>query len=230
MKYKAIIFDLFGTLVDSYSVQGYNRLLIDMTSALELPGEDFSKLWTKLWRDTTYERGIGIFKTTEESIGYICNKLKVSVRDENIRKCEQIRLETTRKGLTPKNGAVDILKSLRGLGYKIGLITNCSAEVPSFWKNTKFSPLFDVTVFSASVGLKKPDAQIYNLACEQLGIKPNECLYFGDGDSNELSGASELGMDAVMIRDPNELDPYRLVEVEWDGQKIENFAEIIDLI
>jgi len=226
MKYKAIIFDLFGTLVDSYSVQGYNRLLTDMASALELPEEDFSKLW----RDTTYERGIGIFKTTEESIRYICNTLKVSVSDENIRKCEQIRLENTSKALTPKNGAVDILKSLRGLGYKIGLITNCSAEVPLLWKNTEFSHLFDVTIFSASVGLKKPDAQIYNLACEQLEVEPNECLYIGDGDSNELSGASQLGMDAVMIRDPNEEDPYRLVEVDWDGRKIENFTEIMDLI
>lgn len=226
MKYMAIIFDLFGTLVDSYSVQGYNRLLTDMASALELPGEDFSKLW----RDTTYERGIGIFKTTEESIRYICNILKVSVSNENIRKCEQIRLENTRKALTPKNGAVDILKSLRGLEYKIGLITNCSAEVPLMWKNTEFLHLFDVTIFSASVGLKKPDPQIYNLACEQLGIEPNECLYIGDGDSNELSGASQLGMDAVMIRDPNELDPYRLVEVDWDGRKIENFTEIMDLI
>jgi len=226
MKYKAIIFDLFGTLVDSYSVQGYNRLLTDMASALELPGEDFSKLW----RDTTYERGIGIFKTTKESIRYICNILKISVSDENIRKCEQIRLENTRKALTPKNGAVDILKTLRGLGYKIGLITNCSAEVPLFWKNTEFSHLFDVNIFSASVGLKKPDAQIYNLACEQLGVEPNECLYIGDGDSNELSGASQLGMDAVMIRDPNEMDPYRLVEVDWDGRKIEKLTEIMDLI
>ena len=110
MKYVAIIFDLFGTLVDSYSVQGYKKLLTDMALALELPNENFSKLW----RDTTYERGTGIFKTTEESIRYICNKLKVSVSDENIRKCEQIRLETTRKGLTPKNGAVDNLKINRG--------------------------------------------------------------------------------------------------------------------
>ena len=230
MKFKAIIFDLFGTLVDSYSVQGYNRLLIDMTLALELPGEDFSKLWSKLWRDTTYERGVGIFKTTEESIRYICNKLKTSVSDENIRKCEQIRLETTRKGLTPKIGAVDILKRLRGLRCRIGLITNCSAEVPRLWKNTELSHLFDATIFSASVGLKKPDSQIYNIACEQLGVGPSECLYIGDGDSNELSGASQLGMDAVMIRDPNELDPYRLVEVEWDGRRIENFNEIMDLI
>ena len=178
MKYKAVIFDLFGTLVDSYSVKGYNGYLAEMASAIELPAEDFSKLW----RDTIYERGIGIFKTTEESIRYICDKLNLSVSDENIRKCNEIRMENTRKALTPKNGAVDIIKRLRGLGYSI---------------------------FSASVGLKKPDAQIYKLACEQLGVRPNECLYFGDGDSNELEGASQLGMDVVMIRDPNEKDPYR---------------------
>lgn len=226
MKYKAIIFDLFGTLVDSYSVQGYNRLITDMASALKLHSEGFSKLW----RDTAYERAIGIFKTTEESIRYICNKLIISVNDENIRKCEQIRLENTRKALTPKNGAVDLLKSLKGLGYKIGLITNCSAEVPLIMKNTELLNFFDVTIFSASVGMKKPDPQIYNLACEQLGVEPNECLYIGDGDSNELSGASQLGMYAVMIRDPNELDPYRLVEVDWEGRKIKNFIEIVDLI
>jgi putative hydrolase of the HAD superfamily len=226
MKYRAIIFDLFGTLVDTYSVQGYNKLLTDMALALELPIEDFSNHW----RNSTYERGIGIFKTTEESIRYICNILKVSVSEENIRKCERIRIENTRKVLTPKNGAVDILKRLRGLGYKIGLISNCSADVPRLWKNTEFWNLIDVTVFSASVGLKKPDTQIYNLACQQLGIEPNKCLYIGDGDSNELSGASQFGMDAIMIRDPNEPDPYRLVEVDWKGRKIENFSEIMDLI
>ena len=111
MKYKAIIFDLFGTLVDSYSVKGYNIYLTEMAAALELPEEDFSKLW----RDTIYERGIGIFKTTEESIRYICNKLKASVSEENIKKCDQIRMGNTRKALTPKNGVVDILKKLREL-------------------------------------------------------------------------------------------------------------------
>ncbi|MFX0028870.1 MAG: HAD family hydrolase [Candidatus Hermodarchaeota archaeon] len=226
MKYKAVIFDLFGTLVDNYSIKEYNKYLTNMALALKLPVEGFSKLW----RDTIYKRGIGIFKTTEESIRYICNKLKVFVSDQNIRKCNEIRMENTRKHLTPKNGAIDILKKLRGLGYKIGLITNCSADVPFLWKTTEFANLFDAAIFSASVGLKKPDAQIYNLACEQLGIEPNECLFIGDGDGNELEGASQLGMDAVMIRDPNEMDPYRIVEVDWKGLKIENFTEIIDLI
>jgi putative hydrolase of the HAD superfamily len=226
MKYKAIIFDLFGTLVDSYSIQGYNRLLADMASALELPVEVFSKIW----RSTTYERGIGIFNTTQESIRYICDKLNVSVSEKNVRKCELVRLENTRRALTPKNGAISILKSLRRSGHKIGLITNCSVEAPLLWKDTEFPSLFDVTLFSASIGLKKPDPQIYNLACTELGVDPNDCLYIGDGDSNELLGASQFGMDAVMIRDPNETEPYRLVEVDWDGRRIENLMEILDLI
>jgi putative hydrolase of the HAD superfamily len=97
------------------------------------------------------------------------------------------------------------------------------------WQDTEFSSLFDATIFSASVGMKKPDPQIYTMACEQLAVEPTECLYVGDGDSNELTGASDVGMDAVMIRDPDEKDPYRLVEVEWDGRKIEKFPEILNL-
>jgi putative hydrolase of the HAD superfamily len=226
VKYQAIIFDLFGTLVDNYSVEEYKKYLIKMATTLEVPAEAFSGLW----KDTIYERGVGIFKTTEDSIRYICNKLNALVSDERIRKCNEIRMENTRKQLTPKNGAIDILKRLRGLSYKIGLITNCSADVPFLWKTTEFSELFDSTIFSASIGLKKPDAQIYKIACEQLEVKPNECLYFGDGDSNELEGAFQYGMTAVMIRDPNEIDPYRIVEVDWKGHKIEKFIEILDLI
>jgi putative hydrolase of the HAD superfamily len=226
MKYKAIIFDLFGTIVDNYSVQGYNCLLEDMASVLEVSVEGFSRLW----RDTTYERGTGIFKTTEESIKYVCNVLKVPINYEKIQKCVKIRQENTRKALTPKKGAIDILINLRELGYKTGLISNCSSEVPLLWKNTEFSRFFNVIIFSASVGMKKPDPHIYNLACEQLGVEPNECLYIGDGDSNELSGASQFGMDAVMIRDPGEKDPYHLVKIDWAGHKIENLTEVMDLI
>ena len=226
MKYKAVIFDLFGTLVDSYSVQGYNKLLADMASALQLPENDFSQFW----RDTTYERGTGIFKTTGESIRYISKMLESPISEENIEKCDQIRRETTRRALTPKHGAITILETLRGLGHKIGLITNCSAEVPLIWQDTEFSSQFDVTIFSASVGMKKPNPHIYTMVCEQLGVDPSDCLYIGDGDSNELTGASEVGMDAIMIRDPNEKDPYRLVEVVWYGRKIEKFSEILNLI
>ncbi|MFX1323837.1 MAG: HAD family hydrolase [Promethearchaeota archaeon] len=226
MKYNAIIFDLYGTLVDSYSVRGYKRLLKDMALALELPVEDFSRIW----RDTTYERGIGIFKTIHDSINFICKKLNTSVSKENIKKCVQIRLENTRRALSPKSGAIEILQYLRRSEYKIGLITNCSFETPLVWKDTELSGLFDVTLFSASAGFKKPDPQIYKLACERLDVEPNVCLYVGDGDSDELLGASRFGMDAVMIRDPNEVDPYRLVEVEWNGPRIENFSEILDFI
>ena len=47
---------------------------------------------------------------------------------------------------------------------------------------------------SCDVKLKKPDIRIYELCAGKLNVKPEECLYVGDGGSNELSAAITAGM------------------------------------
>ena len=47
------------------------------------------------------------------------------------------------------------------------------------------------------MGLLKPDRQIYNLAMQRLDVSPDQCLYVGDGGSNELYGAKSAGMGTV---------------------------------
>lgn len=83
---------------------------------------------------------------------------------------------------------------------KIGLISDCSCEIPLHWGSTPFAPLIDCPIFSCSVGLKKPDPQIYSLACEHLAIQPHECLYVGDGSSREFTGAAQSGMYPVCVQ------------------------------
>ena len=46
MKYRAVIFDLFGTLVDIFSWSEYQRVCQRMAAALDVPYEDFMRLWT----------------------------------------------------------------------------------------------------------------------------------------------------------------------------------------
>lgn len=53
----------------------------------------------------------------------------------------------------------------------------------SFW--------LDDEVLSYSVGLAKPDVRIYELACERLGVSPQEAAFVGDGGSKELEGAGQ---------------------------------------
>jgi len=91
-----------------------------------------------------------------------------------------------------------------------------------------------VAVLSSSAGVKKPDPRIYQLAVEQLAVEPKDCLYIGDGDSQELTGAAQVGMHPVLIRVPDEdsTDVYRVdAEAEdWDGPVISSLKEVLPLL
>ena len=45
--------------------------------------------------------------------------------------------------------------------------------------------------------MKKPDICIYEEALKRLGIDPGDCIFVGDGGSNELVGARKAGMKAI---------------------------------
>ena len=65
---------------------------------------------------------------------------------------------------------------------------------------TAFHGLFDAEVFSAAVGLRKPDPRIYRLALELLHVEPAEAVFVGDGANDELAGAERVGMTAIDAR------------------------------
>ena len=105
-----------------------------------------------------------------------------------------IRRDWTLEHLVPRPDAVSTLEELRRRGHRLGMISACSAEVPEVWEQTPFGGLFDSTVFSCSVGVSKPDPRIYEIACEELGVEAEDCLFVGDGANDELPGAERVGM------------------------------------
>jgi putative hydrolase of the HAD superfamily len=228
MKYKAVIFDLFGTLVDNFTVTEYKQVLEVMSSALGTPQEDFSQLW----RDTFSLRTNGTHRTQQESIRYICRELGVAVTEAQVEKAAAIRLEYTLKTLQPRREAVLVIKNLKSLSYKIGLISDCSPETPAVWSETPFRGLFDVTVFSCVAGIKKPDPRIYHIATDSLQVRPEDCLYIGDGSSTELTGAKNVGMTPVLIQVPDESPDTHFIDREenWEGRVIASLREVLELV
>jgi len=227
MKYKAVIFDLFGTLIDNLSFQEHKSVLMQMASIVSAPPDEFSQMWLDMFN----ERATGIFKNPETNIEYICQKLGVHVEDTRVKKAAQLRYEYSARSMVPRPYSLDVLSNLRLKGYKTGLITDCSTELTVIWENTPFASLFDVTVFSCIAGMKKPAPQIYQLATNQLGVKPQECLYIGDGSSRELSGAKQVGMNPVLIRAlDGPADAYQIEAEEWDGPEISSLKEVMELV
>lgn len=227
MKYQAVIFDLFGTLAHNFSEEGYGEALVQMAVALSLPPEDFRRAWFA----TSGERNSGDQQSSEADVRHICRQFEMTPDDEQVLRAVKARLDYIRQVMTPQPEAGETLTALREQGHKTGLISDCTHEIPAVWPETMLAPLIDEAVFSCDVGLRKPDPRIYRLTAERLGVRPEECLFVGDGGSQELSGALEVGMHPVLIRVDADSDEAHLARrEEWDGATISSLPEVLDLV
>jgi putative hydrolase of the HAD superfamily len=223
MKFQAIIFDLFGTIVDDFAAASAGSNHAEFPAALGLPYDPFMQHWRQL----TDRRSLGEFQTVEASIEHVCNIIGASVTDEQMTQAVETRLQLTRRALTPKPDAVETLAQLSDDGFKIGLLSNCSIEIPIVWPETVFAELFDSTVFSSRERIKKPAKQIYQLACERLGVEPEECLYVADGENYELAAASQVGMHPVLIKTSESHSEVRREAREWQGTTINSLNNLL---
>jgi putative hydrolase of the HAD superfamily len=227
MKFRTVIFDLFGTLVDDF-VSSVGQMNTELASALEAPFDQFMQLW----RQTSEMRTLGVFQTVEASIKYVCSALGVQVTAEQMNRAVEIRLRHTRRALEPRADAVATVAQLNKKGYKIGLLSNCSIEIPILWPETAFAGLIQNPVFSSRERLKKPDPRIYHLACRRLGVEPAGCVYIADGENHELKAAAEVGMHPVLIRTSTREDRGELLREarEWQGTAIDSLSGALALL
>ena len=230
MKYKAVIFDLFGTLVEGVPLEKHNEELKNIAEVLSIDSDIFLKLWS----ETAEKRIKGYLKDFKDNIELIMNKIGVLPEEEKIEQGLQIRMDMIRKEFVLRKDMVDVLTTIRSRGCRIALISDCTHESTVIWPDTPLAPLFDVAVFSCQTGLRKPDLRIYRIALERLEVEPEECLYIGDGGSKELTGALQVGMNPVLlnIAGENENIVYRVnTETDtWTGPVINSLTEVLSLL
>lgn len=227
MKYKAVIFDLFGTLVKTWSTRQCNRVLYRIAEICGAPQESFTTLWFQGF-DMVNSREYAI---QERQAALVCQQLGISVTEAQVKSTAELWSEFVLASMTPRLEAIETLKALKSRGSKIGLISDCSDEVPALWDKTSLASMIDVTVFSCTVGIKKPDPRIYRMAVQRLGIKPESCLYIGDGGSQELTGALNAGMYPVLYLTPQDEKPDITFTVEkWQGLSISTMSELLEIL
>jgi putative hydrolase of the HAD superfamily len=228
MKFKAVIFDLFGTLVDVFGSSGGAIHMREMASALGILDDQFVQLWAQ----TTEMRIIGAFDSVEASIKHVSDAMSAHPQPEQIATAVEIRMNYVRQALHPRADAIDTLTELKACAYKIGLLSNCSIEIPLLWQETAFRNLIDTPIFSSRTGLKKPDPRIFYLACERLGVMPDSCLYVADGEDYELAAAAKVGLHPVLIRNSLRNHSSELLREarEWKGATIASLPEVLQLM
>lgn len=227
MEVQAVIFDLFGTLVDDF-VASTGQMNAELLTALDVPREPFMQQW----RQTSAMRTIGEFQTVEASIEHVCTMIGVQVTTEQLMKAVEIRLKYIRRALEPRPDALPTVRQLKDNGYKIGLLSNCSIEIPILWPETPLADFFDSAVFSSRERVTKPDPRIYQLACERLGVTPETCLYVADGENHELAAAAKVSLHPVLIRNSSRDNRSEVLREarEWQGNSIDSLTHVLQLV
>lgn len=178
---RALLFDLDNTLIDR------DRALEQALSS-ELSDPDVTESLLMLDDRGNGDRQIFLSAWTQAA-----GTLK-SMRDLSVAICQYLQPDHT------------LLRSLRVIKQQvpIGIITNGSVENQSAKMNSAgLDTVFedDHTWISGRYPFAKPDKRIFELACNGLGVATAGALYIGDNPVNDISGARQAGLDALLVTD-----------------------------
>ena len=230
MSCDAVIFDLFGTLVPSLPPDAYE---VSLCVTAYAAGADIDAFLAR-WSDEEFirQRSTGHFESQAACIEHVCRQLGHSPDRQALSDAAAVRAEFVRACLDPRVGAAEVVSQIKQQGLKLGLMSVCSRDTPAAWAQMPLADHFDAALFSCELGLTKPDPRFYALTCERLSVRPEQCLYVGDGFGSELTGARTAGMEAVLICPPDEADIIlaRDETRNWDGPRIESLSEVLALL
>lgn len=188
---KLICFDLWNTL----ATRKKNQLT---SSVKEL--EDFFKI--KEDHKTVVKAFENIIQTREWSNEYEAYSkfllhFKIKPTFSNVMKAIKIR-EDSEYNIILYDFVIPLLKQIKNLNLKIGLISNSSVFViKNVRQKTDLFDYIDYPLFSFDVKTIKPDLKIYKEMLKIAKIKPEEMIMIGDNPLDDVYPAISLGINAI---------------------------------
>lgn len=104
-------------------------------------------------------------------------------------------------GLGICNAMVEAVREIRKVGKRTAIISNAGRDAFGDVPEIGHADLFDVTIVSGNVGIRKPDPAIYELALDMLNLPAQACCFIDDLEHN-LIPAKELGIRTIHCHDP----------------------------
>ena len=213
IRYRAVFFDLVGTLIGGR--QGIGRQYADvlrrvglqadegkldagfraaMKSAppMSFPGKGFAEtaqLERRWWKDLVRRvmELAEVPRVTEDAQlfdGYF------TVLFEHF---------TTSDAWVLYDDVMPTLATLKAAGIELGLVTNYDTRVYPVLDALGLSPLLDSVTIPADVGAAKPDKAIFDHAVRRHGLHASEVLFVGDDWEDDYLGAGQAGLLPVLL-------------------------------
>jgi beta-phosphoglucomutase len=186
---KGVIFDLDGVIVstDEFHYQAWQQMANE-------EGICFDRHINERLRGVSRMESLEIIleratkKYTEDQ------KTELATRKNNYYK-ELLHTKLSPKDILP--GVMNVLNGLKQLGVKIA-IGSSSKNSPSILKRIGLEIYFDATADGNDIKKSKPDPEVFLLAAQRLGFKPEDCLVVEDAEAG-ISAALAGNMKALAV-------------------------------
>lgn len=195
---RAVLFDFGGVILASpfEAFADYERargLPDAFIRGLNATNPD-TNAWARLERnEVSFDEFCTLFEADAEAAGH-----RIDARD---------MLSLLSGDIRP--AMVEALRRVKKAGLKTAMLTNNwvplddrDADIVAPERDAVLE-LFDVIIESSKVGVRKPDPRFYEMACEQLGITPDEAVFLDDLGIN-LKPARAMGMTTIKVEDHEE--------------------------
>jgi len=209
MRFKVILFDLYGTLVDidtKEDIEAFNKAALWLSlSGIRIEGFEFMERYQRTSREFHKEASAGVLNpeidVAEVFRAILKDKISQSRLNEMIPQLGLVFRAVTTRYIRTYPWVHSVLDRLKKLGYKLGLLSNAQrAFTQAEIEMLGIQNFFDIIVFSSDVGAQKPDRFIFEHILKRLSISPEEVVFVGNDLKADISGAKALGMSTVLLK------------------------------
>lgn len=186
MKYKALIFDMDGTIVHNMPThnQAWSDTLAEAGVQIDLD---------EFYRTTTGKKTTEILQMM---LGHELSEAELAWWGDRKEALYRERFAENREAMP---GLLDLLEQAHALGLSLAVATAAPPENISFiLDELDLRRHFDAVVGAQDIKNGKPDPEIFLKAAQTLNVEPGKCLVFEDALAG-IEGARRAGMDAIMI-------------------------------
>lgn len=187
METAALVFDLFGTLLDIASLR-------EAAASVAPDPAAFVATWRE--KQIAYAFASAIMDRHEDFDAVTGHALRFAAAKHGVDLDANAaaRLIAAWEDVTPYADAVPALEALNARGLRCAVLTNGTpATAAAAIRNAGIGALLDVTLSVESAGVFKPDRAVYALATSHYGV-PAERLVFVTSNGWDATGAAAFGL------------------------------------
>jgi len=111
----------------------------------------------------------------------------------------------------PVPGMLELVDAVEQAGVPVGVVSNSEGRILELFDELGWADRFRCVADSGRLGFEKPDARIFEWACERLGVAPSALVHVGDSWEADVRGALGVGARVVWFpADPSRELPPRV--------------------